>query len=714
MACFQFDSFEFDTKTRFLTHAGHRIVLSPKGTDLLLVLLQDPGRVISNEELMRRVWSDVSVVESNLHFQISALRNALGKRPDGGQYIQNHPRRGFCLAASVTERRASHRTTEVIEIPPRSDGSGQLLIEPETPPISSWKQRFTSVRWIVRFAFGAGVLVLVTASLAYRLAEKSHLSIIRYIPLTHDDYEKGNQQNLLTDGARVYFEEKLATGSGMAAVPVAGGASGPTPLPDGFPDIYDLSPLTSEALVGHPAAGDTGYELWTISLLGGPARRIGDLRASDAKWSPSRDRIAIALDNGLYIANADGTDRKKLAEAAGLVGDPRWSPDGKRIRFSVATLPVGFSNSIWEVGADGSKPHQILVGWNHPANECCGVWTPDGQFFVFQATREGRTDLWYCPDRTGFLSTDITPVRLTSGIPNFSSPAMSLDGKQVFSVGFENRGELVRYDSRTKAFVRFLGGISATWVNFSKSGRSIVYIRYPDLTVWRSNIDGSGKTQLTFPPLEADGLAWSIDERWLAFRGRTPGKHWNIYVMPTEGAAPKALMPEDKEQAIPTWSPDAARIAFGDVPVFHNRPTGSEEIHVFDMRSGRMEAFPGSHGFWTARWSPDGRFLSALAFDGERLMLYDFGKKTWRSTEAASVNNPTWSPDSRFIYYDTEGHTRALRRVRAADGHVEELVNFDYYPALSWWWSGVSPDGSPLILRNLGDTEIYALELESR
>jgi hypothetical protein len=84
-------------------------------------------------------------------------------------------------------------------------------------------------------------------------------------------------------------------------------------------------------------------------------------------------------------------------------------------------------------------------------------------------------------------------------------------------------------------------------------------------------------------------------------------------------------------------------------------------------------------------------------------LLYDFKTHQWRSTEGITIDNPTWSLDSNYVYYDLEEILiKGLRRVSVADGHVDEVVKLEGYPLLSWWWSGVAPDNSPLVLRNLG------------
>jgi hypothetical protein len=148
------------------------------------------------------------------------------------------------------------------------------------------------------------------------------------------------------------------------------------------------------------------------------------------------------------------------------------------------------------------------------------------------------------------------------------------------------------------------------------------------------------------------------------------------------------------------------------VPAAFGKPSGAEKVHIFDLSTHNLSDLPGSHELWTCRWSPNGRYISALTIEGQKLKLYDFSTNRWRLTNAAHVNNPNWTSDSRFIYYDTEAKDRMLQRVRISDGRVEQLVDLSDYPSVAAWWSGLSPANQPLLLRNLGSTEIYSLALE--
>ena len=724
MSYYEFDSFQFDDDGMVLKNNGRLVALEPKAKELLLAFLNDPKKRFSKDELLEEVWPGKIVEEGNLAVQISALRDTLAKGSSGKDYFETVHRHGYRFAADVRVRdlrqleapvpASSTEQTVAAELPA---GEADSVETPSSQPARSFISRWIrkSIIYLAMSPVLIALVVIAISRLKASLAGPSHISVARYVQLTNDAQEKEDGP-LLTDGARVYFKEEQTNGDVFASVAVGGGSTGHIPLPKGDEDIYDLYPQTSELLVGRRASDQLDRELWVVPLLGPSPRRIGDLRADSASWSPYQHKIAFTLRKSLYVANVDGSESRKIADAPGSAFSPRWSPNAKVIRFSESWQQDGsISQTIWEVGVDGSNLHPLLSGWNNPPHECCGVWTPDGKFYVFQSEHGGRKDLWAISEHRGlFGSTSRSPVRLSFASQNFFSPAIGNGGKQVFAIGTDRRGELVRYDYKLKTFMPFLGGISATWVSFSKSRHSVAYIDYRDRSIWRANADGSQKFQITFPPFEVDDLAWSPDEKTLALRGRIPGKPWIIYLVPSTGGDCKALIPGNTEQGIPTWSADGTRIAFGDVPHVFSKPSGGEAIHILELSNHAVTELPESRGLWSSRWSPDGHSLSALTIEEQRVMLYDFTTKKWRSTDAKAVNNPTWSSDSKYIYFDTNIHDQALRRLRVADGHVDLLTRLHAYPDLAWWWSGVTPDNSPLILRNLGSTEIYSLALEYR
>src|SRR5205823_3382918 len=111
------------------------------------------------------------------------------------------------------------------------------------------------------------------------------------------------------------------------------------------------------------------------------------------------------------------------------------------------------------------------------------------------------------------------------------------DGKRLFVGGTQPRSEIVRYDSTSKAFLPFLSGASVEELDFSRDGKWVTYISYPEGTLRRSTVGGEQRLQLTSPPMQVGQPRWSPDAKRIAFMGQYPGKPWRIYMLSAEGGA---------------------------------------------------------------------------------------------------------------------------------------------------------------------------------
>ena len=99
---YDFSTYRVDESERLLLQGDEVVPLTPKAFEMLLVLLESSGHVLTKEELMKRVWPDTIVEEANLSHNIYKLREALGEGLDGQKYIETVPRRGYRFVARVT------------------------------------------------------------------------------------------------------------------------------------------------------------------------------------------------------------------------------------------------------------------------------------------------------------------------------------------------------------------------------------------------------------------------------------------------------------------------------------------------------------------------------------------------------------------------------------------------------------------------------------
>ncbi len=593
------------------------------------------------------------------------------------------------------------RDTDSGKAPRSSLATAATTTEREAPDQWFWS------RWAVLFA----VVVIVAGVLVVWLWPVSSARILGITQITNDGSSKAPPA--LTDGSRLYYMS-VFQGNVLHQVAVTGGGAAPIsePFPGLLAELEGISPSGSELLVEGGEGGSTGESpLWVVPTLTGSRHRLGSIICSGASWSPDGQTIVFAKGSNLNLAQSDGSGAHTILVVNGKPSWIRWSPDAKKLRFTVADPKTG-SQSLWEAGADGTDPHPLLPGWNNPPSECCGSWTPDARYFVFQSTQHGRSDVWAIREKGMLLGKpNRIPVHLTVGPMDFLGPVPSKDGKKLFVMGWQPRGELVRYDLKSQQFVPFMSGISAEGTSFSKDGQWVAYTSIPEGNLWKSKADGSERLQLTFPPFTAYEPRWSPDGKRIAFQGILPGQPWKMYLMSSDGGEAEEVMTGIGDLG---WSPD------GNSLIFHSgmadfASTSPRAIHLLDLKTRQISTFPGSEGLYSPRWSPDGRYIAALRVGSETLQILDVRTKMWTELAKIVVGFPTWSWDSKYIYFDSIESVPNLYRVRIADHSLQKVASLGSIrlaPTSGGSLTGLAPDDSPLVVRNVGNQEIYALDLE--
>jgi serine/threonine protein kinase len=529
------------------------------------------------------------------------------------------------------------------------------------------------------------------------------------VQLTNDGQPKPVPALMASDGSRVYFQESRDGSLLIAQTSVTGGETVPLISSLVNPAVLDITPDSSALLIKYGTQDNT--IIATLPLPAGQPHGI--VKADYAALFPDGQQLVYCADNSIYIAHIDGSEPRKIPGVSGSPLLPSVSPDGRRLRFDVED-PSG-NSSLWEVSSDETQlhPQRLQVG-----GRAFGRWTQDGRFFVFSRWNGKRMDLWVLPDKSGIFSRSATePIRITNGPLSYGPPLPSRDGRKIFAVGYHNRSELVRYDSRSHQFLPALDGISVTDVMYSSDGQWMIYNTYPDHSLWRSRADGTERLQLTYSPLIALWPHVSPDGKRVAFQGCDDQK-CGAYIVSMNGGEAKLVMSSQTIALSPAWSFDGKSLVM-DIPVDQRKAPWAPDavqLGIFDIESNKLSVIPDSQSKAGVYWPTEQMIIAG----GEQDALYSFDPKTgeWSVLADGPISDWMVSPDSKYMYFvrETPGNPEAMR-VRLADRKIEVVASLKGFRrasdpvAFGGTWVGVAPDGSLLLTRDIGTQEIYALNM---
>lgn len=709
MPAIRFDEFELDEETLELRRNGHPIRLQQQPARVLAFLLKQPGTLVTRDQIRRAIWGDDTFVdfEQGLNFCIRQIRLTLEDRADEPKYIETLPRLGYrFIAAAETVHPAEKQ-------PPPSQTATEIAVDPpglstaaaiETVSAAPRSVRTGNKPWLWLLAAAAALTAILLVSLSGSRSP-TIAPEMQQITFTGDKKDAG----MVTDGARLYFQSD----GRPVQMSVTGGAMQPLQSSVSEMKIWDISPDASQLMMYKRDVNDeTGRgSIWTIPVLGGSVRRLGSLTALGASWSPDGRSLVYADLNSVFVSDANGANSREIWNANRMIADsPRFSPDSKRIRVAANGQKPGEPERIFEMNADGSNVHPLALDWPADADQRDGKWTPDGRHFVFTSTRDGFSSTYELVSPRWFeFWKKASAVRLTPEQMDVVAVTPARDSTRLLVIGRVAQGSMLAYDPKDQRFIPFMNGLAASCFVISPDRQWMVYADYPRHFLWRSRLDGSERLQLTTFPVWMP--EWSHDSKQVAFSNFS-----EIYRVSIDGGIPEQLTSQGKFEVAPTWSPDGASIDFNDFPTPGHFPS----IKVLDLASKKVSVWPGSDGTYVPSWSPDGKYMIAIANPPKRMVLYSREAKTWKTLKefGADWGYWRWSGDSRSILMaktaPEPGEQPGIYRLDIADGKWTLVAAFN---GLSVSSNGIenllsiTPDGRVAMMSDTSVVQIYSLRL---
>ncbi len=636
------------------------VPLPPKEFELLQILVERYGQVVTREELISRLWPDTIVEEANLNVHISALRKILGVGPNSRQYIQTLPRRGYRFVAEVRENGEQESASGAVPsliaqvISPETPESGARLSAPSVSPQKRWLAR---LKWPLAI-LAVGLIGAPTLRYFDFFSPASSESWSNAIPLT-------------TYPGRESFPALSPNGSHIAFT--WGGEK------DENPDIYvrlveggnpvrvtdspaeDLNPVwspDSQTLAFYRHAPETDG-LYLVPALGGAERKLTTVYANrfnfgkhtwldwapDGKWLVVTDKPSSQEPFSLYLLAAELGEKRQLTTPPGsIIGDcsPAFSPDGKTLAFvRVVSASVG---DVYLVPTSGGEAMRLTMD-----NQCINdlTWAPDGRQIIFSSRRGGINRLWEIPVSGGVL-------QLFSAAGNqVRKPNFSQNGKAMAWMQSTDNADIWRVELKAKASPTTISTSDPTPVvtstltdispAYAPDGKRIAFVsnRSGSYEIWVSQHDGSEPLQLTsFQGPQAGSPRWAPDGKSIVFDSRPDGNA-DIFTINSEGGQPRRLTTESSEDIVPIWSRD------GQYIYFNSNRGGSSQIWKMPAVGGGAKQVTRNGGFECVE-SADGQWLY---YTRERGVA-----SIWRMPAAGGEEFPV-------VDYRTNGYSRmwALR-----------------------------------------------------
>jgi serine/threonine protein kinase len=435
------------------------------------------------------------------------------------------------------------------------------------------KRRLKRSVWRRQFALSAVAAAAITAVVTWAtsILVPPDPPEIRLRQITTDTENK--TWPVVSDGSQIYyFSFPRSRTARLMQAPASGGRSTalPIPLPGWHIHLFDISPDGRELLMRSDDRLIEPGPLWRVRIADGAATRIVPDRVLSARFSPDGKQIVWSTGETLYVAAIDGSYARQVAATTEPDLTVLFWMSADTIVLSREkerpSVPYGWgwggfgASSAWVITPRGTGFARILPDW-HRGHDFGGL-TADGRFMLFVSAGA----LWSAPVSrlTGPRRlAGKTPVQISYGTPTVFVPHRTRSGR-FFTIGDVSLGELQRFDPATRTWQRHLDGISADAVEYSRDGRWVAYVRYPEQSLWRCHADGTECLELVNGDFGAWLPHWSPDSQTIAFQAHKPGERWRMWLVNIDGSDLRLAAPRyTDDQCNAAWTADGKRIIFG-------------------------------------------------------------------------------------------------------------------------------------------------------
>jgi DNA-binding winged helix-turn-helix (wHTH) protein/Tol biopolymer transport system component len=661
----QFGPFSIDTAERVLRRDGRTVPLTPKAFDVLAALIEQPGRLISKEELLQKVWPDTFVEESNLAYNVFALRKALGDTADNGQYIETIAKRGYRFTAPVTAASPGNGR------PPSPEGVSETPLTeaitagaefharggPSQPPITSDvrgyfpSRLFRAAAWFTAGVICAsGVVLLMIPRKAMPTPSVVRAQIAPGVLLS-----EASVFALSPDGQQIVF-----AGAGLDGVTRLWirrmDAEVARPLP-GTEALGGFIPLMFWSPDGQSIAFSPPGQLQRIDLRGGAPHTVCDLPFGAIAGSWNADDVIVVGQptGGLLRCPAAGGAASEVTHLDATKGEnvhlfPSFLPDGR---------------------------HFLYLSVSRAAPEHSGVYLGS----LDQAPSALRRDRLVA---TGFGAAYARSALGSIGHVVF------LQEQTLFAQEFDERSLRLRGApvSLAQPVGSFLDGGF-----FSVSQNDVIAFRAPDKEFQLTWFDRRGNKLRTVGDAGLySAVAISPDDSRVAtvkevFR---PNIDQDIWVFESSRMTMRRVTSEMQLEGSPVWTADGERLIFTTTGGI-----GSLFEQVVDAASGPKPLLKTNEHLIPTSVSADGRFLlyaamntGATRLDIWVLSLTDPQQRFPLIQRGFDQSQGQFSPDGRWVAY-----------VSDESGRSEVLVRRFVTPS-----EGLTPEPETVVVSSAGGT----------